>query len=135
LAHKSRVFVVQQPRPNNQGWTPNLGPATQYGAIHFVFSGSDRPQDDTRQAMIQAAERLQDFDPTKDFVVWPYTGDPAGAWAVMLVLGNMDIDYIRVLCWQRKLENGERNGDGFYTPLLFDLDLAARLSYGGNLNG
>lgn len=121
---RSKVFVVQQPRPNNAGWTPNLSPAAAYGTIHYVFDGSDRPKDDTRQAMIKAAQRLMEFDPETDFVVWPYTGDPAGAWAVMLVLGNMDIDFIRVLCWERKLENGERTGDGFYTPIQFDLPYA-----------
>src|SRR4051812_46074841 len=35
---KGKVFVVQQPKPNNAGWTPNLGPATLYGRIHYVFS-------------------------------------------------------------------------------------------------
>lgn len=118
---KGRVFVVQQPKPNNAGWTPNLGPATLYGRIVYVFEGSDNPKDDTKAAMRKATSALASFDPEQDFVVWPYTGDPAGAWAVMLVLGNMDIDYVNVLYWDRKLENGRRSGDGFYTPIRFDL--------------
>jgi hypothetical protein len=119
----SRVFVTQQPRPNKQGWTPNLTPATKYGAIHYVFAGGDRPYSDPDGAIFQATEALADFDPRKDYLLWPNTGDPAAMIAVMSVLARKGISSIKFLNWERKLSRqGERNiRQGFYTPILFNL--------------
>ena len=118
----NRVFVTQQPKPNSNGWTPNLQPATQFGAIHYVFNGSDRPYCDPDHALEVAAEVLRDFNPDKDYVLWPNTGDPAAVWAVLLALARMPINKIKFLYWERKLVDGVRTkSDGFYTPVTFNL--------------
>jgi hypothetical protein len=117
-----RVFITQQPAPNRSGWTPNLTPAAKYGALEFVFASEDKPFLDTTRALVVARAALLDFDPERDFVLWPNTGDPAAAWAVMLVLGNKGIRKVRTLYFERSMTNGERDGrNGFYTPVVFNL--------------
>lgn len=118
----SRVFVTHQTRPNKQGWTPNLTSATRYGSLHYVFSGSDRPSADPDGAIFQASEVLADFDQSKDYLLWPNSGDPAAIMAVMIVLGRMNITRIRFLNWERKLVHGRRDPQqGFYSPIIFRL--------------
>lgn len=120
MSNQSRVFITQQPRPNRQGWAPNLTPASQYGPLHYVFQGSDRPSSDPDGAIFQAAEVLSDFDPLRDYLLWPNSGDPAAIMAVMIVLARRNISQLRALNWERRLEKGKRNiKEGFYTPILF----------------
>lgn len=119
-----RVFITQQPRPNARGWTPNFNPATQYGSLHFVFSGSDHPYCNPDQAIEDAAHVLSDFDPDNDYVLYPNTGDPAAIYTVLIVLARMPIDKIRFLYWERKMVDGVRSStDGFYSPITFKLPL------------
>lgn len=117
----SRVFITQQPVPNRNNWTPNLEPAIKYGAIHYVFAGGDRPYTDPDGAIEHATKELKDFDPDKDYILWPSTGDPAATWAVMLAIARI-VSKVRVLYWERSLVNGVRSTtDGFYTPITFNL--------------
>lgn len=117
-----RVFITQQPRANKQGWVPNLTPASKYGALHFVFTGSDKPSQDPDGAIFQAGEALADFNPKKDYLLWPNSGDPAAIMAVMIVLARMDITRICFLNWERKLVKGQRDQrQGFYAPVTFTL--------------
>lgn len=119
---QSRVFVTQQPKPNGRGWTPNLTPAAKFGALHYVFQSADRPGTDTEWAMDTADDKLDDFNPLKDYVVWPQTGDPAAAWAVMLTLANRGLTQVQVLNWEREFSNGQRHPvEGFYTVITFRL--------------
>jgi hypothetical protein len=118
----SRVFVTQQPKPNGRNWTPNLTPAAQYGGIHYVFSANAKPFCDADMALKIAERVLTDFNPARDFVLWPNTGDPIAAWAVMIALARKGLDKIRILNWERKLVNGSRSSsEGFYTPITFTL--------------
>lgn len=122
MAQPSRVFVTQQPKPNKANWTPNLSPATNYGAIHFIFSGGDRPASDPVAAMFIASEALEDFNPDRDYVLWPNGVDPFSIWAVLLVLAKKGHNKIRGLNWERRLLNGKRDSNnGFYTPVVFEL--------------
>jgi hypothetical protein len=116
------VFITQQPRPNNAGWTPNLTPAAKFGALEFIFEAEDKPFLNPTKALLRAQKALADFDPERDYILWPNSGDPAGAVSVFLALGSMDIDQVRLLYWDRKLENGQRSTtEGFYTPITFKL--------------
>lgn len=116
-----RVFVTQQPVPNNKNWTPNLEPALKYGAIHFVFGGGEKPHTDPDGALEQAAHELRDFDPDEDYILWPSSGDPAATWAVMMSISRL-VNKVRVLYWERSMRDGIRSPtEGFYTPLTFKL--------------
>jgi len=118
----SRVFVTQQPRPNASGWTPNLTPASDFGTLRFVFEPEQRPSASPNQALRHAQVVLKDFDPDEDFVLWPNTGDPSAAWAVMLALAKKGVERIQTLYYERSLVNGVRDRrNGFYTPVVFHL--------------
>jgi hypothetical protein len=40
----STVYIIQRPRENKFGWTPDLTDASRYGAMEVVFEANDRPQ-------------------------------------------------------------------------------------------
>jgi hypothetical protein len=127
---QSRVFVTQQPKPNGKGWTPNLSPASNYGTIHFIYSGGDRPSSDPTAAMFIASEALEDFDANKDYILWPNGVDPFSIWAVLLVLAKKGVSQVRGLNWERRLHNGKRDPhNGFYTPVVFQLSQFNDSSY------
>ncbi len=115
-----KVFVAQFPRPKADGRTPNLQPATQYGAIEFVFDASDRPHADMPSAIKKAQAVLSDFNPAKDYVLDIGAGcDPFAYKAVIRVLLDWWDDKIMHLCWSRGVkENGELDKEnGYYFPV------------------
>lgn len=119
----SRVFITQQPRANRKGWTPNLTPAEKFGALHFIFSGSERPSTDPEGAVFTAQAALEDFDPKKDYLLWPNSGDPAAVLtAVAVIARKHNVSSIRFLNWERKYHRGQRSKtEGFYTPISIPL--------------
>ena len=119
---KGRVFVTQQPKPNGNGWVPNLSPATEYGTLHYIFGAEDKPFLSPLAAEQKVAQALSDFDEQKDYVLWPNTGDPVGLMIVMLMLARMGFAQVKVLYWERKMTNGRRDKtNGFYTPITLDV--------------
>lgn len=116
-----RVFITQKPKANREGWTPDLSPASHYGAIHFIFDTSERASNDPSTAMRIATLRLFSFDSERDYIVWPATGDPACLYATMMVLLSvLRVPKIQFLYWERRIIEGERSKtEGFYTPLTF----------------
>lgn len=118
------VFITQQPRPNRLGWLPNLSPASQFGKFVYVFTAADAPWTNPDAAMEKATDLLRDFNEDEDFVLWPNSGDPAAMWIILAILARFPLRKIRILYWERKLENGERmKGDGFYTPVTINLPI------------
>lgn len=120
---QSFVYVTQRPVPNGRGWCPNLSPAAKYGALQYIFEADERPYTDPNEALRCAEESLRDFDPELDYVLWPNTGDPIAAWAVIITLARRGFLQIKTLYWERKLEGGVRSSsEGFYSPIVFRLD-------------
>lgn len=118
-----RVFVIQQPKPNRNNWVPNLEPATQFGAIHYLFNGQERPADDPDAALDDVIAMLEreEYQPDVDYILWPNTGDPIGVYATLLAIGQ-NYPCCQVLNWDRKLVNGESSKtEGFYTAVRFNL--------------
>lgn len=118
----SRVFITQQPVPNRLNWVPNLEPAAKYGEFVYIYQGAEKPWTDPAGAMDQASQILKNFNPEEDYILWPNTGDPAGVWAILLVLARLPIHKVRFLYWERKLTDGVRSRtEGFYSPITFNL--------------
>jgi hypothetical protein len=119
----SRVYVIQQPRPDKRGWEPDLSSASDFGAIHFIFDSADRPSTDVAWAERKARHKLQEFDPAADYILWPGIGDPLAVSIVMKVLFTSGSEItgvnINMLIWNRKLSSdGARLlRSGFYTPV------------------
>jgi len=38
------VYLVQRPRENKFGWTPDLTDATRYGSMKVIFEPNEKPQ-------------------------------------------------------------------------------------------
>lgn len=113
----SRVYIIQRPRPKQDGWTPDLTPAAQYGAIDFIFEAGDRPGLDVRHAAKIAAERLEYFDPDQDYLLWPNFADFAALHIVTMLLVASGCKMLKFLQFEKR-----RDGNGScYIPLEIDL--------------
>jgi hypothetical protein len=113
------VYVTQQPKPNRHNWVPNLEPATQYGALHFIFGAESQPYCHPRSSMLTAKKALANFDPEKDYVLCPNSGDPAALWCVLLALGSAGIDQVQMLYWNKP----NNNFKGYYVPITFPINI------------
>lgn len=132
-----KVYVVQSPKPNGKGWTPNLEPATQFGALHFIFSAEDRPNLNPTQAVQICSNILKDFRPDTDFLLYPNAGDPAGMWAAVISLCCLGVSHINFLYWERKLgADGQRvPNSGWYQPIKFSIVPQINQGHKGEVNG
>lgn len=115
------VFVAQQPRPfqdrNSGEWRlPDLSPATQYGAVHFVLSDKDQPSLTPGQALITARKALRGFN-DDDYLLWA-GGDPLALAICTMVAAAENMGRIRFLRWERNSRRVAPNmgAPGLYMP-------------------
>lgn len=116
------MFVTQRPVPTrDRGWTPDFSSAASFGALSFVFEPSERPSRDPLAAARLVGERLADFDPERDYLLWSRLDDPAALVAVCLYVGAR-FGAARLLLWERARDSrGERvPGAGYYVPAKLD---------------
>ncbi len=118
LSKVGRVFIIQQPRPKSDGWVPNFEPATQFGALHYIFDAGDRAYADPRAAAAKAFAKLFDFDDNVDFLLATGFGDPTCRDVVVDLMARMG-HQPRYLNWSRgKGLDGEwTNEVGYYIPI------------------
>lgn len=121
----SKVFVIQHPIPNHAGWTPDLGPAAQYGALHYIFDVDDKVYVDPNSAKTKLISRLKDFNPEEDFLCWHNAGDPAAVWLTIQVLASGGVKKIKYLYWQKPRKHSGQSG-GHYLPIILDSSIGAR---------
>lgn len=111
------VYVSQQPIPNRHNWTPNLEPATKYGQLKFIFQGDSQPYQTPQKSLFHAFKALRGFDPERDYLLWPNTGDPTAMWCAVIALGILSMPKINFLYWNKP----RGNAIGYYAPIEFDL--------------
>ncbi len=111
------VYVSQQPIPNRHNWTPNLEPATKYGALKFIFQGESQPYLKPQSALLHAMEILANFNQEQDYLLWPNTGDPTAMWCAILALTQLEFTRISFLYWNKPRGNKQ----GYYAPMEFNL--------------
>ena len=116
-----RVFIIQQPKPKADGWTPSFDSAAKYGSLHFVYDQHYRAQSDPQEAQDLLPEVLGDFNPDIDYLLATIFGDPATVWVVLCwlapLLKKQGYPAITFLYWSRgKGENGYTNDNGYYLP-------------------
>lgn len=121
LRNRPRVFVTQEPRPNRQGWTPNLQPAEKFGTLVNVFDQNEMPSFGPDSAVFKAAEILDTFDPQRDFLLSPANaGDPAAFFTCALILSRKaKINQIRLLVWDRS--RNKNNAAGQYRVVQYNM--------------
>lgn len=127
-----RVYVIHQPKPRPNGYCPELGGAQEYGTLEYVFDLDDRANTSPQTAVMQAGDRLRDFDPERDFLCWAGFGDPATLWVTIAVLTAMGHTRLRWLYWSKSRERWQADGNstepqGYYAPLAIDVSIVAEV--------
>lgn len=121
------VYVVQRPKPKQNAdgstWEPNLQSAEEFGELKFLFESTDQLYVQPTRALLDARRKMANFDPNKDFVLWPGMGDPAALYAVLFALGGMGLPHVNMLYWTRRFDQmtGERTKSGSYYSIQFNL--------------
>lgn len=72
--------------------------------------------------MEKAAEKLADFNPERDYLLWPAQGDPATCFVVLMFLCryfSYPVFTLRFLYWTRGQGPTGRNDNarGYYFPI------------------
>lgn len=117
-----RVFITQSPRPNRQGWTPNLQPAEKFGTLLTVFAVDEAPSFGPDSAIFKAGEALVDFDSTRDFILSPNAGDPTSLLSCVLVLARQQRHkMLRVLVWDKSRNHHRNPNHGQYRVVNFTI--------------
>lgn len=117
----SKVYLIEQPEPaRTSGWMPDLTSVSRYGSIVPIFTRVDKPTLRPGPAYSKAIRTLEHYD-VQDHILW-VNGDPMGLFIVSSILSRKRITRVSYLRWERKRDShGERNGEGFYIPVLVDL--------------
>ncbi len=110
------VYIVQKPKPNRQNWMPDFTTAAQFGDFEFIFEAHHKVFRNTAEAATIADEKLRDFDPQKDYLLWA-ASEPAAVYAAIMVLIARGHDAIRFLQWNRSGEGQP----GYYAPMEIDI--------------
>jgi len=117
------VYVVQQPRPNKKGWTPDLSSASEYGNLFYIFEPNEKVFALPGPSLFKARKILRErFNENEDYILWPSAGDPMAFACLMLALGELNLHEVNFLVWDRKRRGGVRvENAGFYVPTKFKL--------------
>ena len=118
------VFITKQPVPDSKGWVPDLTPALKYGAIKFVFSGSEKVYALPGPSLHKARRLLlKEFDHTRDFLLHPNTQDQVSLICCMTAILELRPEYVNLLYFDRiRQEDGSRNRRlGTYYPIKLEL--------------
>jgi hypothetical protein len=113
------VYVIQSPRVNKFGWTPDLTDASRYGSMEIVFESTDKPQFLPGPSLTKARNVMKHFGP-EDYLLWPGGGDPIAVAICSMVAGELS-PIVRFLRWERNREEGVRDRrKGWYMPVAIE---------------
>lgn len=114
------VYVVQEPKRGEKGYTYDISPALPFGAIAFVFKASEQPSLSPGPSMHRARCLLKDFC-DHDYILWA-GGDPAALAIATCAAADINRGRFKFLRWERQRnEAGVRTGRGFYMPVEISL--------------
>ncbi len=115
-----KVYVVNRPVKNKFGWVPDLSDAARYGSLEVIFEPNDKPQFLPGPSVQKARRIMKDFS-SEDYLLWPGGGDPI-AVMISCMIASEKANTVRVLRWERNLEEGERDRrKGWYMPVALEL--------------
>jgi hypothetical protein len=93
----STVYLIAQPSLDREGRAPDLSSLRAHGELRVVVRSGEYPSSNPQRAMRLVRERMADFNPSTDFVVWA-GGDTLAALLVGVVLaekGCYDVMWLR----------------------------------------
>jgi hypothetical protein len=116
----AKVYIVNRPKVNKFGWTPDLSDASRYGSIEVVFEANEKPQFLPNPSIQKARRILKDFGP-EDYLLWPGGGDPIAVMIVCMIAAE-NSPIVRILRWERNIEEGDRDRrKGWYMPVALEM--------------
>ncbi|WP_273072509.1 hypothetical protein [Marinobacter sp.] len=116
----AKVYLVNRPKVNKFGWTPDLSDASRYGSIEVVFEANEKPQFLPNPSIQKARRILKDFGP-EDYLLWPGGGDPIAVMIVCMIAAE-NSPIVRILRWERNIEEGDRDRrKGWYMPVALEM--------------
>ena len=116
----AKVYLVNRPKVNKFGWTPDLSDASRYGSIEVVFEANEKPQFLPNPSIQKARRILKDFGP-EDYLLWPGGGDPIAVMIVCMITAE-NSPIVRILRWERNIEEGDRDRrKGWYMPVALEM--------------
>ena len=118
-----KVFIIQRPRPKADGWLPNFDSAAKFGAIHYIFDENYRAHANTLKAKEDAINKLEEYNPSCDYILPTVFGDPAAVWIVVSAICQIcfheRVSVAKFLYWSRgRGEQGMSNENGYYEECL-----------------
>jgi hypothetical protein len=120
------VYIVQRPRENKFGWTPDLTDASRYGALEVVFEEADRPQFLPGPSLHKARTKMKNFSP-EDYLLWAGGGDPIAVMICSIIAGE-NSPIVRFLRWERNRDEGVRDRrKGWYMPVALELERSSSI--------
>ncbi len=115
------VYIAHAPRLSDEGTFPDLSDAARYGAIVSLLERGESPGLNPQYAKRRLRERLSNFDPENDHILWVH-GDPLALMLIAFELLARGVPSFSWLRYSRKLdENKKRTGEAQYIPTRIDL--------------
>jgi|TARA_R100000664_G_scaffold11418_1_gene18550 hypothetical protein len=116
----AKVYLVNRPKVNKFGWTPDLSDASRYGSLEVVFENNDKPQFLPSPSIQKARQIMKNFC-SEDYILWPGGGDPIAVMIVCMIASE-NSPIVRVLRWERNIEEGDRDRrKGWYMPVALEM--------------
>jgi hypothetical protein len=116
----AKVYIVNRPKVNKFGWTPDLSDASRYGSLEVIFEANDKPQFLPSPSIQKARQVMKDFC-SEDYILWPGGGDPIAVMIVCMIASE-NSPIVRVLRWERNIEEGDRDRrKGWYMPVALEM--------------
>ncbi len=116
------VYLIAQPTIARSGSLPNLEPLGEHGDVRVLVPAGDRPTFQPNRTLQQIAKKLEEFDPSQDFLAWA-GGDTLAAVLTGVILEARGVEKFSWLRYERGRDsNGQRTDDGArYVPIVVDL--------------
>jgi hypothetical protein len=117
----TRVFLIAQPTINRSGRSLDISQLKEFGEVVTLVERGIHPGNTPGAAADLIFNRLQDFDHTKDMLVWA-GGDTLAAVLTGIGLADLDIPSFYYLRYDRRKDQYGRREDGYYTKIKINLD-------------
>jgi hypothetical protein len=116
------VYLICQPSVRGDGSLPDLSGLSEYGRVKVLLQGGEMPHRNPKRTMELLSERLQNYKPHRDFLVWA-GGDTLSAVMIGYLLYENGWDRIQWLRFEKKREQGtgRRLDVGHYVRREIDL--------------
>lgn len=121
-ARRPVVYLIAQPTVSRTKKPPVLDDLYNHGDVQVVCPTGDSPTFKPRECLAAMEQRLEQFDPDVDFLVWAGGDTLAAVFAGLLLAEREVYEFTWLRYERRRLEDGTRTDDGAkYVPVRINL--------------